>query len=105
MIIAVFAALFVGWNWLFIRRSSSVLRERAAKHDYEILRSEISFGAPFRAAALSFWSTSRGRLDYSVTLRNRAGEKRSAEVSCCGFVRGVFSNDEVKVPWGDETAA
>ena len=105
IIIAVFAALFVAWNWLFIRRSSAALRAWATEHGYVIVRSDISLGAPFRAAALSVCSASRGRLDYSVTLLDSGDVKRSALVSCGGFVRGVFSCDEIEITWTNEAAA
>lgn len=102
---ATVSALLCAWNWLFIKRSSSILQKWAAGQGYEILHSEISMGAPFNAAALSFWSASHGQLVYRVTLRDRVGLKRSALASCGRFVRGVFSRDEVKVTWNDETAA
>src|SRR4030095_13213427 len=104
-IIAVFTGLWFVLNWMFIRRSTSVLRKWAADHGYVILRSEISLGAPLCAGVLSLWSSARRQLEYSVTLQERAGVKHSAVVSCCGFVRGAFLTEEVTVTEDDETAA
>ena len=104
IIVVVFVALFA-WTWLIIRRSTSTLRKWAAEHGYVILRSEIVLGLPLRAAALSLWNpSSAGRVEYSVTLRDRTGLKRSARVCSGSFVRGVFSRGEIEVTWSDETA-
>ena len=93
-IIVVFTGLLFVLNWIIIRRSTSVLREWAADHGYLISRSEITLGAPLCAAALSLWSNARRQLEFSVSLRDRAGVKHSAVVNCCGFVRGVFLTGE-----------
>ena len=105
LIIIVALAALSAWTWRIIRRSTATLRQWAAEHGFELLSCEIPLGRPFCGAALGLWSPSFGRMDYSVTLRDRTGLKRSARVCCGRFVRGMFLNDQIEVRWSDETMA
>ena len=77
-------------------RSRSMLRQWAAEHGFEILRSEyrnIARG-PFS------WS-SRGQAVYYVTVRDSKGAERSGWVNCGGLFGRWLEKPEVR--WEDET--
>jgi hypothetical protein len=85
----VIAALVVWHSW----RSHSLLKEWAAAHGFEILRSEyrnIARG-PFS------WS-SRGQAVYYVTVRDSKGAERSGWVNCGGRFFGLLP-EKTEVKW------
>jgi hypothetical protein len=94
-------AAFIALNWLVEKRAKSIVQKWAAEHGYDILH----FVSPFHNGAFSFWSTSRGQVVYSVTLRDRDGLKRAAWVRCGSFTGGVLFSDEIEVRWNDESKA
>jgi hypothetical protein len=93
---------FIGWNWLFLKRGRIVVEKWAAAHGYKILQCR----SPFCTGAFSFWSTSRGQVVYHVTVRDGAGQERSAWVRCGSYLGSVLSSDDIEVKWnGYETNA
>jgi hypothetical protein len=94
-------AAFIAWNWLFQARAKSIVRKWAAEHGYAILHVE----SPFHTGPFSFWTMSRGRVVYSVSLRDGGGLERRAWVRCGSFGGGVLFSNEIEVRWNDEPKA
>lgn len=91
-------SVFVAWNWLFQARAKSIIQKWAAKHHYDV----VQFETPLLTGAFSFWTTSRGQVVYSVTVRDDAGCERKAWVRCGGFLGSVLFSHEIEVRWQDE---
>ena len=89
-ITALVIVVLVVWHHL---RSRSLLKEWAAEHGFEILRSEYRNLArgPFS------WS-SRGQAVYYVTVRDNRGTKRSGWVNCGGRFFGLLT-EKAEVKW------
>jgi len=92
---------FIAWSWLFQTRAKSVVRKWAAERGYVVLR----FESPFHTGAFGFWTTSRGQVVYSVTIRDGAGCERKAWVRCGNYIGSVLFSDEIEVRWQDEPKA
>jgi hypothetical protein len=92
---------FITWNWLFQVRAKSIIRKWAAEHGYAILH----FKSPFHTGPFGFWTMSRGRVVYYVSVRDGAGLERMAWVRCGSFGGGVLFSNEIEVRWNDEPKA
>ncbi|MDB6027510.1 MAG: hypothetical protein JWM68_3733 [Verrucomicrobiales bacterium] len=92
---------FIAWNWFFQAKAKSIIQKWAAEQGYVILE----FESPFHTGGFSFWTTSRGQVVYSVTVRDGAGCERKAWVRCGSFVGGVLSSDQIEVKWQDQPKA
>lgn len=94
-------AAFIAWAWLFQARAKSVVQKWASEHGYAVLR----FESPFHTGAFSFWTTSRGQVVYSITLRDAVGCERKAWVRCGSYVGSVLFSDDIEVRWQDQPKA
>jgi hypothetical protein len=92
-ITVVLIAALVLWHSLWSR---SMLKQWAAEHGFEILRSEYRNVArgPFS------WS-SRGQAVYYVTVRDGRGAERSGWVNCGGRFFGLLP-EKAEVKWEHE---
>jgi len=86
---------------MFHVRAKSIVRKWAAQQEYDVLQ----FENPFHTGAFSFWTTSRGQVVYSVTIRDGAGCERKAWVRCGSYIGSVLFSDEIEVRWQDEPKA
>jgi hypothetical protein len=89
---------FIGWCWMFHARAKSIIQKWAAEHGYVILQCD----SPFHTGAFSFWTTSRGQIVYSVTVRDATGRERKAWVRCGSYTGSVLFSDKIEVRWQDE---
>ncbi len=94
-------SVFIGWSWLFQVRAKSIVQKWAAEHGYDVLQ----FESPFHTGTFSFWTTSRGQVVYSVTVRDDAGYERKAWVRCGSYIGSVLFSNEIEVRWQDEPRA
>ena len=92
---------FIAWSWMFHARAKSIVQKWAAEHGYVVLQ----FESPFHSGAFSWWTTSRGQVVYSVSIRDRAGRERKAWVRCGSYIGSVLFSDEIEVRWQDEQSA
>lgn len=92
---------FIAWSWLFQAKAKSIVQKWAAEHGYDVLQ----VASPFHTGAFSFWTTSRGQVVYSVTIRDGAGCERKAWVRCGSYLGSVLSSDKIEVRWQDEPEA
>jgi hypothetical protein len=92
---------FIAWSWLFQARAKSIVQKWAAEHGFIVLQ----FESPFHTGAFNFWTTSRGQVVYSVTIRDGAGCERKAWVRCGSYIGSVPFSDEIEVRWQDEPKA
>jgi len=92
---------FIAWSWLFQAKAKSIVRKWAAEHGYEVLQ----VASPFHTGVFSFWTTSRGQVVYSVTIRDGAGCERKAWVRCGSYLGSVLFSDEIEVRWQDVSKA
>ena len=93
----VFIAAFVVWFRLFSRRGLLILREWTAKNQLELVSYEER---SFHTGPFKWWTIGKGQMVYSVVLRDRSGQERSAWVRCGSFLGGVFVK-QVEVHWND----
>src|SRR6266487_258554 len=82
---------FIAWSWFFQARAKSIVQKWAAEHGFIVLQ----FESPFHTGAFSFWTTSRGQVVYSVTIRDGAGYERKAWVRCGSYIGSVLFSDEI----------
>ena len=92
-------SVFIGWSGLIQVRAKSIVQKWAAARGYDVLQ----FESPFHTGAFSFWTTSRGQIVYSVTIRDGNGLERKASVRCGSYMGGVLFSDEIEVRWQDES--
>jgi hypothetical protein len=85
-----------GYFYLFISRSSALLRQWLKENQYQLLRAE-----PRVLRRGPFWWSSKSQAIYRVEVRDRAGTLRKGWVRLGSWLRGVFS-DQVEVRWDDE---
>jgi hypothetical protein len=91
----------IGWTWLFHARAKSIVQKWATEHGFVVLE----FETPFHTGAFSFWTTSRGQIVYSVTVRDGGGIQRKAWVRCGSYIGTVLFSDAIEVRWQDEPKA
>src|SRR5688572_28349411 len=63
---------FIALNWWHQAGAKSIVKKWAAEHGYTVLK----FESPFHTGGFSFWTTSRGQIVYSVTIRDETGCER-----------------------------
>jgi len=86
---------------LVVPGKSQIHRPEAREHGYDVLR----FESPFHTGAFSFWTTSRGQVVYSITIRDGAGCERKAWVRCGSYFGSVLFSAEIEVRWQDQPSA
>ena len=91
---------FVGWFWIFIALSKTILRRWAGENGFQIISFEqryLFFTGPFK-----WWSNGRGQFVYRVVIRDRDGHERSGWVRCGSYLGGVLFNNDVEVRWEEK---
>jgi hypothetical protein len=80
---------------LVIRRSNTILKEWAAKNEFELLH----FERCFLTGGFNFWTTSRNQIVFFVRVRDKEGREKSGWVRCGAYWNWIFLSDKAEVRW------